>query len=42
MDDDVLTCVFRKCVECQRDILVLWNEDARLIKTPQSCQEHQT
>ena len=42
MNDDVITCVFRKCVECQEDILVLWDEDASLIKTPQSCLEHRT
>lgn len=39
---DVITCVFRTCQECGKQILVLWDEDYSLIKTPQSCSEHQT
>lgn len=32
--------VFRKCLECGKDILVNWHEDRSLINSPSSCKEH--
>lgn len=38
--DDVHNFVFRKCLECGKDILVNWHENRSLIESPGSCKEH--
>ena len=40
VNDDVHNFVFRKCLECGKDILVNWHENRSLIESPGSCKDH--